>query len=189
VNTTRQAPTPSVQAISSTYAKVQDGTHPIYDGRYAEGHLRDTLTLPAMFYNPAFGHFLDDVDNPNLDIPDDKIKASSDFIVESSAIYTYESDRRDAFLPHLNKAIGQVFLTLSNSDKTQPDGVVILNVTSLEKFSPELLADAILLGIREDKNEIGKAHSDPCIQAIMSMIRFWVQRQVRWRFMVHLHVD
>jgi hypothetical protein len=180
VNTTRQAATPSVLAKSSTYADWQEGSDPIYDGRYAEGHLRDTLTLPAMFYNPAFAHFLDDIENPNLDIPDDKIKASSDFIIKSSAIYTYESDRRDAFLPHLNKAIGQVFLTLSNSDKTQPDGVVILNVTSLDKFSPELLADAILLAIREDKNEIGKGHSDPSVQAIMSMIRFWVQPQVRW---------
>jgi hypothetical protein len=189
VNATLQAPTPSVLAKSSTYAEWQDGSDPIYDGRYAEGPLRDTLTLPAMFYHPAFAHFLDDIDNPHFDIPDDKIKASSDFIIESSAIYKYESDRREAFLPHLNKAIGQVFLTLSNSDKTQPDGVVILNVTSLDKFSPELLADAILLAVREDKNEIGKAHSDPCIQSIMSMTRFWVQRQVRWRFMVHLHVD
>jgi hypothetical protein len=128
------------------------------------------------------------MDNPNLDIPNDKIKAPSDFIIQSSAIYRYESECREAFLPHLNKAIGQVFLTLSNSDKTQPEGVVILNVTSLDKFSPRLLEDAILLAIREDKNEIGKGHSDPCIQVIMSMIRFWVQPQVRWRFVVYLHV-
>jgi hypothetical protein len=47
-----------------------------------------------MFHHPAFAHFLDDIDNPNLDIPHDKIKASSDFIIKSSAIYRYESERR-----------------------------------------------------------------------------------------------
>ena len=91
-----------------------------------------------MFYNPAFGHFLDDVDNPNLDIPDDKIKASSDFIVESSAIYTYESDRRDAFLPHLNNAISQVFLTLSNHNRIGCNLMVLSFSTShhLRSFLP-----------------------------------------------------
>jgi hypothetical protein len=134
-----------------------------------------------MLHNPAFAHFLDDIDNPNLDIPNDTIKASSDFIMESSAIYSCEDNRRDSFLPHLNKAVGHTFFTLSNSDRTQPDGVVPLNVTSFDKFSSELLTDA--------KNEIGNGLSDPSIQAIMSMIRFWVQRQVGWKFMVHLHVD
>jgi hypothetical protein len=123
-----------------------------------------------------------------FEILDDKIKASNDFI-KSSAIYSYENDPRESFLPHWNNSISQVFLTLSNSNKMQPDGVVILNITSLDKISPELLADAILLAMREDRHEIGKAHSDPCIQAIMSMICFYVQWQVHGRFMVHLHVD
>jgi hypothetical protein len=98
-----------------------------------------------MLYNPAFAHFLDDIDDLNLDIPNDTIKASSDFIIESSAIYSCKDNRRDAFLPHLNKAVGHTFFMLSNSDKTQPDGVVPLNVTSLDKFSSELLSELFYL--------------------------------------------
>jgi hypothetical protein len=178
VKTTRDGPTPSAQAKSATYAKLQDGTDPIYDGRYADSHIRDTLTLPAMFYHPAFAQFLDDIDNSNLDVPNSKIEATSDFIIKSSAIYSTEDERRNSFLPHFNKAIGHTFFTLSNSDKTQPDGVVPLRVASFDEPSSELLADAILLSLREDKNEIGKGGCDSSIQAVLSTRRFWAQPQV-----------
>ena len=191
VTTAREGPTPSVQAQSATYAELQNGTDPIYDGRYADGHLRDTLTLPAMFYHPAFAHFLDDINDPYLDIPSNKIEASRNFIITTSAIYHTEYACRDAFLPYCNKAVGSTFFTLSNCDRMQPEpnDVVPRSVTSLDESSVKLLADAILLALREDKNEIGKGGSDSSNQAVLSTIRFWVQRQVCWKFIVHHYID
>jgi hypothetical protein len=187
VKTTRAGPTPSAQAKSNIYAKMQESTHPIYDGRYADGHLRDTLTLPAMFYHSAFAQFLDDIGDPKFDVPDHKIQASNDFITKSSFIYSSEDERRDAFLSHLNQAIGHTFLTLSNSDKTQPDGVVPLNPASLDVQSFRLVADAILLALREDKNEIGMGGSDPSVQGVLSTRRFWALPQVCWEVIVYLY--
>jgi hypothetical protein len=164
---------------------------PIYDRRYADGHRQDTLMLPAMFYHPAFAHFLDDINDPYLDIPSNKIEASRNFIIMSSAIYHTKYTRRDAFLFYFNKAVRSTFFTLSNCDRTQPEpnDVVPRSITSLDESSVKLLADAILLTLREDKNEIGKGGSDSSNQAVLSTIRFWVQRQVCWKFIVHQYID
>jgi hypothetical protein len=183
IETTREGPTPSVQAKSNTYSKMQEGMHPIYDGRYAADCPRDTLILPAMFYHSAFAQFLDDIGDPTLEVPVHKIQASSDFITQSSFVYASEEARRNAFLPHLNIAIGHTFLTLSNSDRTQPDGIVHLNPAGI--FSP-LVATPILLALREDKNEIG-AGNDPSIQGVLSTRRFWALPEVCWEVIVYLH--
>jgi hypothetical protein len=120
-----------------------------------------------MFYNPAFTHFLQDIHNPAFEVPEENIVASKDFIVKSSALYPLEKELREAFLPYLNKATGHTFIASPNSDRTEPDGIVVAQ-------SSGCIAKVC---IREDNNEI-MTGCDPGHQAVLSSRHISVQKEV-----------
>jgi len=142
---------------------------PIYDGRYDVKYPTETTAPPLQLFHPVFGHFLDDIADEKMDIPDETLRAAADFMASASGIYE-EPIRQSAILPHLSAALSIGMTQVVNLDRTCPDGAVIATLTDIPETAT-LLVD-------EQKRDLGEG-ADPSIQAGLSMIRFWAQENHR----------
>ena len=145
---------------------------PIYDGRYDVDCPISTTAPPIQLFHPVFGHFLDDIADEKLDVPQETVRATACFMAAASGIYEKEDHRKPAIFPHLAEALSTgMTKKIVNSDLTSPDGAVSLPLVGdiYETVSP-LLA--------EDKREVGEGGSDPSTQVGLSMARFWAQDNV-----------
>ncbi|KAJ6494397.1 hypothetical protein C8R45DRAFT_824657 [Mycena sanguinolenta] len=130
-----------------------------------------TLAPPIQLYNPVFAHFLDDVANPALEVPDEVALATADLMCKASAIYDNENTRRNKILPVLKNAISYGITQLISDDRTTPDGGVIWTMSG--KDAPP--NEAVALLIEEEKRELGEDGCDASIRASFSMLRYWAQ--------------
>ncbi|KAJ7938610.1 hypothetical protein B0H13DRAFT_1587535, partial [Mycena leptocephala] len=129
---------------------------------------------PIQLYNPAFAHFIDNVTNPALEIPDKVVIATADLMRKASTIYEDESIRRTKIRPALKNALSYGITQLISDDGTTPD--VITWTMSRTDGS---LNEAVALLIEEEKRELGEGGCDASIQASFSMLRYWAQSNVR----------
>ena len=160
---------PSSSAKSSAYPKSQID-YSIHDGRYKANNPRSSIGPPIELFNPAFGHFLDDIScTPDGDIPKDIIRSVTRYMKAASANYKDEQTRRSKLTPILSSVLDSNITVIENDDKTKADG-------SLEGFTQQ---NAFLFLLKEDKNEFGDGDSDPSTQAGLSAARSWVQPKVR----------
>lgn len=158
---------PADSAKSSKYTKSQIN-YSIYDGRYKADKPRTSVSLPVQLFHPAFGHFLDDMKNNGVPVPDDIIRQTTEYMKAASAIYETEAKRRVVLTPLLCRILGVDIQMIRNEDETNPDGIV--EVVKNEARS--------LLLLKEDKNEFGDGGSDPSTQAGLSAGRCWAQSRV-----------
>jgi hypothetical protein len=159
-----KAPPPSDSAKSLAYPKSQ-AAYSIYDGRFKAGSPRATVAPPVQLFNPAFGHFLDDIRKH----PDDAIvRTTIAYMREASAVYTTEEKRRQKLTPLLSTVLGVHIQMVLNSDKTCPDGIV--------EFLTPIGAAAVMH--MEDKNEKGDGGSDASTQVSLSHPRCFGQDKV-----------
>ncbi len=157
---------PAESAKSSNYIKSQIA-YSIHDGRYKADKPRTSVAPPVQLFHPAFGHFLDIMksDHP---LPDDLIRATTEYMKAASAVYKSEEERREALTPLLRNVLGVNIQMVANADKTTPDGTVEMLIGLL----------LFLILLKEDKNEIGDGGSDPSTQAGFSLGRAWAQAKV-----------
>jgi hypothetical protein len=170
-----KAEPPSKSAKSNGY-RIYQRSLPIYDGRYDVNYQTETTAPPLQLFHPVFGHFLDDIADEGLNIPDETLRAAADFMASASGIYEKEELRQSAILPHLSAALSIGMTKVVNLDRTSPDGAIIVTLTSIPETAPLLLD--------EQKRDFGDGASDPSIQAGLSMIRCWAQRNVCIRCIV-----
>jgi hypothetical protein len=143
---------------------------PIYDGRYDVNCPISTTAHPVQLFHPVFGHFLDDIVDEKLDVPQEILRAATCFIASASGIYEKEDHRKQAIFPHLAVALSTGMTKIVNLDLTFPDGATSLPLAG------DICTVAPLLA--KDKREVGEGGSEPSIQAGLSMIRFWAQDNV-----------
>jgi hypothetical protein len=165
----RNAKTPSESAKSKEY-RVYQHNSPIYDGRYDANKLVETTAPPIQLFHPAFGNFLDDLSS-NSPMPPEIEKATVDYMRAASAIYESEKIRKRALEPHLSRLLATALSTVTNADKTSPDGMVLITLAGK-------ICEAVVTLLKEDKNEVGDGGCDPSTQAGLSVVRFWAQREV-----------
>ena len=163
------AESPSISAKSQEYRKFQRNS-PIYDGRYDAKNPTDTIAPPIQLFHPAFAHFLDDVTNQDLPVPEHIIKVTVEYMRKSSAIYECEEQRTATLRSLLEDALGITILKRVNADRSKPDGV----------YEAELRGSKIkvFLVLLEHKNELGDGACDPSRQAGLSFTRFAAQDDV-----------
>jgi hypothetical protein len=75
---------------------------PIYDGRYDVNCPISTTAPPVQLFHPVFGHFLDDIADEKLDVPQEILRAAACFMASASGIYEKEDHRKPAILPQLS---------------------------------------------------------------------------------------
>ena len=163
------AKSPSISAKSNEYRKYQRDS-PIYDGRYDANDPTDTIAPPIQLFHPAFAHFLDDVTNQDLPVPEEVIRVTVKYMRNSSAIYESEDQRTAALKSLLEDVLGVKIVKRVNADGSKPDGV----------YEAELRGTKIkvILVLLEHKNELGDGHCDPSRQAGLSYTRFSAQDDV-----------
>lgn len=163
--------TPSKSAKSTGY-RVYQRNLPIYDGRFDVSSPISTTAPPIQLFHPVFGHFLDDIADENLKVPQETLRATACFMAGASGLYEREEQRKPVIFPHLAAALSAGVTKIVNLDLTSPDGAVSLPLMGD-------IHETVALLLAEDKREIGEGGSDPSIQAGLSMIRFWAQKNVR----------
>jgi hypothetical protein len=156
------ADTPSKSAKSTRYRTYQRNL-PIYDGRYDVNCQISTTAPPIQLFHPAFGHFLDDIADEKLDIPQQTLRAAACFMAAASGIYEKEDHRKPAIFPYLAVALSTGMTKIVNLDPTSPDGAISLPLAGE-------IHETVALLLAEDKREVGKGGSDPSTQASLSMI-------------------
>jgi hypothetical protein len=113
---------PSISAKSQEYRRYQCNS-PIYDGRYDANDPTDTIAPPIQLFHPAFAHFLDDVKNNDLPVPEDVIRVTVEYMRNSSGIYGSEDQRTAALQSVLEDALGVKIVKRVNADASKADGV------------------------------------------------------------------
>jgi len=161
---------PHKSAKSTGYRTYQRNL-PIYDGRYDVNSPISTTAPPIQLFHSVFGHFLDDIADEKLEVPQEVLRAAACFMAGASGIYEKEDHRKPAIFPHLAAALSMGMTKIVNLDLTSPDGAISLPLMSD-------IHETVALLLAEDKREIGEGGSDPSIQAGLSMIRFWAQDNV-----------
>lgn len=119
-----------------------------------------------------FSHFLDDVSNLHLDVPQNILDATRELMKKSTGIYSSERSRRLALNNAFSNAISFSCSQVVNLDLTSPDDVALLNIGSPINESVPLL-------VKEDKKVMGEGGCDPTLQVAMSAGRLWSQPNVR----------
>lgn len=175
-----EGPSPSEGARTATYRNIQRSL-PIFNGRYAiaESHATPPLVTPVLstigppivLYHPVFGHFLDDIGDKGLFIPQDVLNATVNLMEISTALYPYEKDRKPLIHAEFCKAISFGCAQIVNLDSTTPDAVALSTIGNP-------INETVALLIHEDKRELGEGGCDPTIQAALSAARFWSQPNV-----------
>lgn len=164
-----QGPTPSAGAKSDSFRDFQR-KRPLYNGRYNPDSSTETIAPPIEIFHPVFSHFLDDVSNSDLDVPQSVLDATRDLMKKSAGIYSSERTRRTALNKAFCDAISFGCSQIVNLDLTSPDDVALLNI------GPPINESAALL-VKEDKKLMGEG-CDPTLQVAMSAGRFWSQPNV-----------
>ena len=123
---------------------------------------------PQLFH-PVFGHFLDDIADEKMEVPQEVLQAAACLMASASGIYESEDRRKPAIFPHLTAALSTGMTKIVNLDLTSPDGVISLPIMGD-------IHETVALLLAEDKREIGEGCSDPSILASLLMIRFWAQQ-------------
>jgi hypothetical protein len=156
-----------VSAKSSEY-KVYQQSLPIHDGRYDVKHPVETSAPPVKLFEPAFAHFLDDVEN---DIPVDPevAMATVSYMRAASGIYESEKLRKRAIAPFFRQIVGLGVDTVSNSDLTTPDGLIAIPRSGT-------IAESTVFFLEEQKRDSDEG--DPSVQCGWSMARYWAQQEV-----------
>jgi hypothetical protein len=93
-------------------------------------------------------------------------------MASASGIYEKEEHRKPAIFPDLAAALSAGMTKLVNLDLTSPDGAVSLSLMGE-------IHETVALLLAEDKREVGEGASDASTQASLTMIRHWVQKNVR----------
>jgi hypothetical protein len=165
-----QGPTPSVGAKSDSFRDFQR-SRPVYNGRYHPDSSTQTIGPPIEIFHPVFSHFLDDLSNLNLEVPQDILNATRDLMKKSTAIYPSERSRQVALDKAFSNAISFGCSQIVNLDLTSPDAVALLNIGPPVNESVPLL-------VKEDKKMMGEGGCDPTLQVTMSVGRLWSQPNV-----------
>jgi hypothetical protein len=156
-----EAPADSAKSSKSQIA------YSIYDGRYEANKPRTSVAPPVQLFHPVFGHFLDDVKS-NHALPDNIVRQTTEYMKAATAVYESESERRKVLKPLLCAILEVNIQTITNEDKTSPDGIVEVMINRF----------LFLSFLQEDKNEFGDGGSDPSTQAGLSAGRCWAQPRV-----------
>jgi hypothetical protein len=130
------------------------------------------MAPPIHLYNPAFAHFLDDAANPALEIPDNVVLATADLMSKASAIYVDENTRKIRVRPALKNAISYGITLMISDDSTTP---VMCTMSGTDGS----LNEAVALLIEDQERELGEGGCDASTQASFSVLRYWVQINVR----------
>ena len=160
------AESPSTSAKSQEYRKYQCNS-PIYDGRYDAKNPTDTIALPIQLFHPVFAHFLDDIMNQYLPVPEHILRVTVEYIWNLSAIYESEDQWMAAHRSLLEDALGVTILKWVNVDASKPDGVYEAELRGSQK--------KVFLVLLEHKNELGDGRCDPPRQADLSFTQFVAQ--------------
>jgi hypothetical protein len=98
-----KADTPSKSAKSTGYRTYQRNL-PIYDGRYDVDFRISMTAPPVQLFHPAISHFLDDIADEKLDIPQQTLQAAACFMAAASGIYEKEDGNQPSslILPRLS---------------------------------------------------------------------------------------
>jgi len=163
------AESPSTSAKSQEYRKYQR-TSPIYDGRYDAKNSTDTIAPPIQLFHPVFAHFLDDVTNQDLPVPQHILNVTVEYMRKSSAIYEGEEERTATLKSLLEDALRITITKRVNPDASKPDGVYEVELRGSKS--------KVILVLLEHKNELGDARCDPSRQAGLSFTRFAAQDDV-----------
>ncbi|KAF8816998.1 hypothetical protein BYT27DRAFT_7219553 [Phlegmacium glaucopus] len=150
---------PYKAAKSSSYITFQKRGEPIYDGHYpfvAAQHI-NLRAPPIQLYNPAFGQFLNDIANKDLEVPTEVIQATACLMNLASAMYESEGWREASLDKELTAAISMAIGKISNADRASADGMVTTEILVGNKSKSAAIC------IEEDKNEFGRGGSDPSI--------------------------
>lgn len=113
------AESPSTSAKSQEYRKYQCNS-PIYNGHYDAKNTTDTITCLIQLFHPVFAHFLDDVMNQYLPLPEHILKVTVEYMQNSSAIYESKDQRMAALRSLLEDALGVTILKWVNADVSKP---------------------------------------------------------------------
>lgn len=157
---------PAESAKSLNYIKSQIA-YSIYDGRYKADKPRTSVAPPVQLFHPVFGQLLDAVKS-NDALPDELVRATTEYMKAASALYRNEERRRAALTPLLRKILGFNTQMTMNPDKTTPDGIVEMAIGVL----------LFLIFLEEDKNELGDGGLDLSTQAGLSLGCAWAQPKV-----------
>jgi len=166
-----QGPTPSVGAKSDSYRDFQRN-RPVYNGHYNPDSSTETIGPPIEIFHPVFGHFLDDVSNLDLDVPQVILDATRELMKKSTGLYSSERSRQCGLDQAFSNAISFGCSQIVNLDLTSPDAVALLNIGSPVNESVPLL-------VKEDKKMMGEGGCDPTLQVTLSAGRLWSQPNVR----------
>ena len=93
-------------------------------------------------------------------------------MASASGIYEKEDHRKPAIFPNLAAALSAGMTKVVNLDLTSPDGAVVVSLIGD-------IHETVALLLAEDKREVGEGACDASTQASLSMIRYWVQKDVR----------
>jgi hypothetical protein len=84
---------------------------------------------PIQLLHPVFGHFLDDIADENMEVPQEVLQAAACFMASASGIYEQEDHRKPGIFPHLAAALSTGTTKVANLDLTSPDGAISLPLT------------------------------------------------------------
>ncbi|KAH7102799.1 hypothetical protein BKA62DRAFT_698867 [Auriculariales sp. MPI-PUGE-AT-0066] len=164
---TTKDPPPSSAAKAVNFSIVQRSANPIYNSRYADGHVIDTDAASIELYSPVFSSFMDQFKHHRPS--SEELSAASDYIQCSNALYINEAVRRNAIHVAMNKFFEDDPPVSSQlADSTAPDRIQYFRVTGREQMLAPIM-------VEEDKNEPGLGACDGSIQAAFSARRAWSQ--------------
>ncbi|TFK62236.1 hypothetical protein BDN72DRAFT_903401 [Pluteus cervinus] len=169
VQATHLDPSPSSAAVPPVLGHTQ-AKHPVLNGRPSNNY-----GPPVGLFHPVFNSFKAAVSSKApLNADAAMYEHARNFLEASAAIYPLEGDRLAAIDPHMGNLIGH-----------RMRGVVGYGVTSHGVILQELKdTTAAFVALREAKNEIGTASSDPYNQASFSYRKYWAgaeQKAIRER--------
>jgi hypothetical protein len=93
--------TPSKSAKSTGYQMYQHNL-PIYDGHYDVNCPISMTAPPVQLFHPVFGHFLDDIADEKLDVPQEILQAAACFMTSMSGKKTTGNQPSSLILPRLS---------------------------------------------------------------------------------------
>jgi len=135
-----------------------------------ESNPTDTIAPPIQLFHPVFAHFLDDIMNQDLPVPEHILKVTVEYMRKSSAIYEGEEQRMATLRSHLEDALTITILKRVNAGGSKPDGVY-----EAELRGSKIKAIPVLL---VHKNELGDGGCDLLRLAGLSFTQFAAQGDV-----------
>ncbi|KAG5650881.1 hypothetical protein H0H81_010681 [Sphagnurus paluster] len=153
-------------AKSRGYTNVQ--SRDFHDGRYLVDAPAETRAPPIQLFHEVFARFLDDLEDKNLEVPTELVRATCIFMGKASGIYKNEDARRAAIRLNLLNLLSVAIGELGNLDWTAGDILVIARSSE----TGDVAATCIIPGENELISDGG---SDPSARAGSSYGRFWTQ--------------